>query len=36
MGEPKKGAKFITKNSKYIVDDVRKNELLANLYIANN
>lgn len=38
MGENKKAIKFITKKTseKAIMDDVRKNEILANLYLQNN
>jgi len=38
MGENKKAIKFLTKrkNDLMIVDDVRKNEMLARLYAANN
>jgi tetratricopeptide (TPR) repeat protein len=36
MGNPKKGIKFIIKNTKYMVDDVRRNELLVKMYMVNN
>ena len=38
MGEPKKAIKFMTKKTteKAIMDDVRKNEVLAKLYLQNN
>jgi tetratricopeptide (TPR) repeat protein len=33
MKDAKKGVKFVIKNTKYIVDDVRRNELLVRLYL---
>ena len=38
MGENKKAVKFMTKKTseKSIMDDVRKNEILAKLYLQNN
>lgn len=33
MNEDKKGIKYIIKNAKYMVDDVRRNELLVKMYL---
>jgi len=35
-GEAKKAIKYLEKNKKFLIDDVRKNELLARLYFKNN
>lgn len=35
-GEAKKGVKFVTKNAKFMADDVRRNEILTQLLLANN
>jgi len=36
MGEYKKGIKFVTKYTKFIVDDCRRNEQLVRMYMNNN
>lgn len=35
MGEAKKGIKWMIKNTKYMVDDVRRNEQFVRLYLQN-
>jgi len=34
MGEHRKGTKFVLKYAKYIVDDVRRNEMLVRMYMG--
>jgi hypothetical protein len=36
MGEYKKGIKFVLKYRNFIVDDPRRNECLADMYMKNN
>lgn len=35
MGDAKKGVKFMQKYSKFMIDDTRKNEMFAKLYMLN-
>jgi hypothetical protein len=35
LSDFKKGAKWVIKNTKFIVDDVRRNELLVRLYMKS-